>query len=77
MKSFNAICATLVLVLFLSIPTYADTNPGDGHGPGRSISEPSELWTPTGDAGLADADETASGDGSLMADILWALTSMY
>lgn len=79
MKTFKAISATLVLALSLSVPAYADTDPGDGHGPGRTTSDPSELGPVSDDSGLTGAASTASYDGGLvtLTDILWALASIY
>jgi hypothetical protein len=79
MKTFKAICATLVLALSLSVPAYADTNPGDGHGPGMATSDPSEFGPVSDDSGLTGAASTAADDGGLvtLTDILWVLAAIY
>lgn len=76
MKTFKVICAAAVLALSLSIPAYADGNPGDGHGPGRSTSDPIDPGTPDGST---DSVATAGLDSGFAtyADIIWALASIY
>lgn len=81
MKTFKAIGAALVLALSLSIPAFADgtTNPGDVHTPGRSTSVPDD---PTPEPAKMDstvaATQTINDTGFLnIADILWALASIY
>ena len=73
MKTFKVICAAAVLALSLSIPVYADGNPGDGHGPGRAVSD---LGTTDGST---DSVATAGLDSGFAtyADIIWALASIY
>jgi hypothetical protein len=76
MKTFKAICATLVLALSLSIPAYA----GDGHTPGSPV--PGDVGTPTtvaGDSIATDGISAVDGDTSsvTLTDILWALVSIY
>ncbi len=69
MKTLKAISAAAVLALSLTISAYADTNPGDGHSPGRTSCEPSDYGLPTppeNDNGLVT-----------IADIIWALGSIY
>ena len=70
MKTFKAICAATVLALSLTISTYAEGNPGDGHGPGRSTSEPADYEV---------SSDVSTSDASLvtMADIIWALATIY
>ena len=82
MKTFKAIGAAFVLALSLSIPAYADTAPGDGHTPGRSVPNPGAIGTPTTEpenAGLTCGAPADEGDTSFLniADILWALASIY
>jgi hypothetical protein len=76
MKTFKAIGAALVLALSLSIPAYADGDPGDVHFPGHSIPAPPD---PTAKPGSTiTATETDDDPGfPTVADILWALASMY
>lgn len=76
MKTFKVICAAAILALSLSIPTYADGNPGDGHGPGRSLPDPIDTGI---SAGSTDNAATADSDGGLAtyAEFIWALASIY
>lgn len=81
MKTFKAICVAAVLALSLSLPAYADTNPGDGHSPGRNTPNPTDIGTPTTapeNPGLVGA-ASPNGDISFptFADIMWALASIY
>lgn len=78
MKTLKAMCATAILALSLSIPTYA----GDQHGPDRSTTAPGNVWTPPPapeDSGLAGTASPVDGDIRFptLADILWALASIY
>ena len=74
MKTFKVICAAAVLALSLSIPAYAEG--GDGHGPGRSVSDPIDLGTPVGSTDSAATVDFDSGFATY-ADIFWALASIY
>jgi hypothetical protein len=76
MKTFKAIGAALVLALSLSIPAYADGNPGDIHTPGHSITAPPD---PTAKPGSTITETEMDDDPgfSTIAEILWALASMY
>ena len=77
MKTFKVICAAAVLVLSLSIPAYAGTEPGDGHGPGKNTKVAGTMTT--SDNTVSDAPETAGYDGGLLmlTDIFWALASIF
>lgn len=74
MKTFKVTCAAALLLLSLSLPVYADTDPGDGHGPGKSISDSGDIVT-----GTTSEDSGSTDDSGLVtiADILWALASIY
>ena len=76
MKTFKVICAAVVLALSLSIPAYADGDPGDGHGPGRSVPDPIDNGTPVGSTDSAATADFDSGFATY-ADIIWALASIY
>ena len=76
MKTFKAICLATLLVLSLSLPAYA----GDGHTTGGPVPVP--IRTPTtapGNAELTGVAAAVDGDISFptLADILWALASIY
>ena len=74
MKTLKAICAAAVLALTLTISAHADN--GDGHGTGRSVSDPIDICTPDGStdcAAIADFD----GGFATYADIIWTLASIY
>ena len=76
MKKFKSICATLVLVLSLSLPAFADnTNPGDAHSPGRTC--PVDAGDPGNQNSGAVDGSTVAGDitGLPLADFLLALAS--
>jgi hypothetical protein len=69
MKTFKAICAASVIALSLSVPAYAeDPAPGDIHIPGA----PSPVVT--GDPGASPASDISL---SALADIMWALASIF
>lgn len=74
MKTFKVICAAAVLALNLTISAHAD--PGDGHGTGRSVSDPMDIGIPVGST---DSTATADFDSGFAtyADIIWALASLY
>ena len=80
MKTLKALAVALVLALSLSIPAYADdTDPGDGHNPGRTEPAASDTETtlPNSDTnGGMSAVDTDPGFPTI-ADILWALASIY
>ena len=76
MKTFKAICAASVLALSLTIPTYADGNPGDGHGPGRTTSKPAD-YEPSAGTGSSIDGSTSDASFLTMADIIWALATIY
>lgn len=75
MKTFKAICAASVIALSLSIPAYADGDPGDIHVPGKpNPITCGPLTTPCSPgAGGATAVE---GDLSF-SDMLWALAWIF
>ncbi len=79
MKTFKAICAAAILALSLTIPAYADGNPGDGHGPGRTSFESSDYGLPSAPADSLTSGAVSTGDNGLVtiADIIWALASIY
>jgi hypothetical protein len=78
MKTFKVIGATALLALSLSVPAYAETDPGDGHGPGRTTSEPSDFGTVSEYSASTSASDSVDDGGLLtVADILWALSSIY
>ena len=79
MRTFKAICATLILALSLSATTaFADGTPGDGHTPG-SPAPPTGISTAPEDPTLTTETETpsAGSDVITLEDILWALTAIY
>jgi hypothetical protein len=82
MKTLKALGMALVLALSLSMPAYADLDPGDNHTPGRSdpAAEGNEKATTklpgtdtTGDSLAVDSDL----DFTTIADILWGMASIY
>jgi hypothetical protein len=78
MKTFKVIGATIVLALSLSMPAFADNNPGDGHTPGRPTpvtADPTPLKTGSTDI-ATDMDENDPSFLNIV-DILWALASIY
>lgn len=82
MKNLKAICAATILALSLGISAYADTAPGDSHTPGRTAPAPGDIGTPTREpenTDLTGGSPTIDGDISFLniADILWALASIY
>ena len=81
MKTLKAIGAALVLALSLSVPAVADgtTNPGDQHVPGRSTSVTSDpTKDPVATGSTSTATEMDNGISFLtVADVLWALASIY
>jgi hypothetical protein len=82
MKTIKAMCAATILALSLSIPASADTNPGDSHTPGRNTVNPINIGTPAPapeSSGLVGTASPVDGDISFptLADILWALASIY
>lgn len=78
MKTFKAICAAAVLALSLTITAYADGNPGDGHGPGRTTSEPSDYGLPAPEDSVTSAAVSTYDAGFVtIGDIIWALASVY
>ncbi|MGH9930921.1 MAG: hypothetical protein ACREA9_17065 [Pyrinomonadaceae bacterium] len=82
MKNLKAMCAATILALSLGIPAYADTAPGDSHTPGRTAPAAGDIGTPTSEPENTDStggSPTIDGDISFLniADILWALASIY
>ena len=79
MRTLKAMCAAAVLALSLSIPAYADTTPGDGHGPGMPTPVGTlPPTTPVKDSSVNNAspfDDEVSW--ATLADILWALASIF
>jgi hypothetical protein len=81
MKTLKSLGVALALALSLSIPAYADTVPGDGHGPGRS--DPADPGIVSTTKGLAQTDisdpSTVASDLGVqtITDIFWSLASMY
>jgi len=76
MRTFKATCATLVLALSLTATTaFADTTPGDGHTPGSPSPQMDAPTQPT-ETTLISGTST-DGDEAVIADILWALTTIY
>lgn len=76
MKTFKAICATMVLALSLSISTYADPpNPGDGHSPGSYTPAPTSIEP----IDTTSADGTEVGNLNLLTldGVLWVVTSIF
>lgn len=75
MKTFKAVCATLVLALSLSIPAYA----GDGHTPGSPVPDDVGTRTIVAEDSISTDGISADGDTSsvTLTDILWALVSIY
>lgn len=82
MKTLKAICAATILALSLSISAFADTDPGEGHSPGKTIIVPlgTETVAPEPpNTVTTSAVETVNGDGSIVVfgDIVWALVLMF
>jgi hypothetical protein len=82
MKSLKAICAATTLALSLSIPAYAEDTPGEGHTPGRPSTTATDTGAPTTtpvNLGSIDTAPPIDGDSTFptLADILWALASIY
>ena len=79
MKTLKAIGAALVLALSLSIPAFADTNPGDAHTPGRSTSVPYDPTAkPENMGSTVTATQTNEAISRLIVEeLLWALASIY
>jgi hypothetical protein len=82
MKTFKTICAAAILALSLSVSAHADSAPGDQHTPGRNIAVSDDTGTPTPapeTAGFIGAAPAVDNDISFptLADILWALASIY
>jgi hypothetical protein len=77
MKTVKALAMTVVLALSLSIPVFADTNPGDDHSPGRSDPVTKDAENPTTE--LPNTGTTGDSDlgFTTIADILWGLASIY
>ena len=80
MKTLKALGMASVLALSLSIPAYADPDPGDSHTPGRNdpitdVEGGTRLPNPDTTGGLSAVD-TDFGFPTL-ADILWGLASIY
>jgi hypothetical protein len=76
MKTFKAMCATMVLALSLSVSTFADPpNPGDGHSPGSAAPAPTSIEP----IEIASTDGTAEGDLNLLTldGLLWVVASIY
>lgn len=78
MKTLKVTGAALVLALSLSMPAFADENPGDAHTPGRTTSVTGDP-TPVKTGSTSTATDIADNDPSFLniVDILWALASMY
>ena len=78
MKTLKATCATLMFALLLSIPAYSETTPGDGHSPGSPAAAPIATPSPTPtDATATEGSGTGELDFLSVADVLWAITSIY
>ena len=79
MKTLKSLGMALVLALSLSIPGYADTDPGDVHTPGLNSPAGTDTDTAlpntcvTGVASEVDTDPSFA----TIADILWDLVSIY
>ena len=73
MKTFKAICATMLLALSLSIPTYADS--GEVHTPGHQ--SPVYNGTPDPKAGQPGTLQAGDVAFSVVADFMWALASIF
>jgi hypothetical protein len=75
MKTFKAMCATLVFALSLSVPAFSEgTAPGDGHSPGNPVPASSPVAVRT-------ATELAAADSNnrlgIFSDLYWVLVSIY
>jgi hypothetical protein len=80
MKTFKAICAASVMALSLSVPAYAeDPLPGDIHIPGAPCPVTGGTETPTPTPSDPASSDAGTGDISLsaLADMFWALTSIF
>ncbi|HEV7683781.1 MAG TPA: hypothetical protein VGO68_16755 [Pyrinomonadaceae bacterium] len=78
MKNLKVIGATIVLALSLSMPAFAEENPGDAHTPGRA-SQLTEDPTPVKPGSTVIETDIDNNDTSFLniVDILWALASIY
>ncbi len=79
MKTLKAICAAAVIALSLSLPAYADGDPGDIHVPGKPNPITCGPCTPTtapGDTELVGEATAVDGDLSF-SDMLWALAWIF
>jgi hypothetical protein len=79
MKTFKAICAATVMALALSTATLADPPPpGDGHSPGRTAPTSGGIVSSIPE-GPELIGETPGNDFGFLtvADVLWALASIY
>ena len=78
MKTLKVIGATIVLALSLSMPAFADNNPGDAHTPGRPAPVTGDP-TPVKTGSTGTATDNDDNDPSFLniVDILWALASIY
>lgn len=78
MKTFKAICAALILALSLSIPTYADdTKPGEIHTPGSPCLITGGSDNKESSPGTCNAGDTADSSLSVLADLVWAVASIF
>jgi hypothetical protein len=82
MKTVKALGMALVLALSLSIPVYADLDPGDNHTPGRSapiVEGPENPTTKLPGTGTTAGALAVDSDLAFttIADILWGLASIY
>ncbi|HEY6233391.1 MAG TPA: hypothetical protein VIW64_19155 [Pyrinomonadaceae bacterium] len=78
MKTLKATCAALLFALLLSIPAYSETTPGDGHSPGSPAAVPNATPSPTpADVTATEGSGTGELDFLTLADVLWAITSIY
>jgi hypothetical protein len=75
MKSLKAICAAAILALALSVPAYA----GDIQTPGKASPVTGGISTPDVTPATADVPSNPDTESSMtvLADILWALASLY
>ena len=80
MKTLKALAVALVLALSLSIPAYADdTDPGDSHSPGHTEPTVSDTETTLPNSNTNGGKPAVDTDPGFptVADILWALASIY
>jgi hypothetical protein len=82
MKTVKALGMALVLALSLSIPVYADVDPGDSHTPGRGTPTADGTENPpTKPPSPSTTGDSLAGDSDLafttVADIFWGLASIY